>query len=72
VTQQSERSDTGKAREFAERASQRQTGIVREFWRFFRRERKWFLAPIVALLLVAGALVLLGGTSAAPLFYAIF
>ena len=72
MAQQADRGDARQAQEFAEQARRGRSGLVREFWGFLRRERKWWLTPIVVLLLGASALVLLGGTSVAPLIYAVF
>jgi hypothetical protein len=48
------------------------TGIVTEFWYFLSHTKKWWLLPIVAILLVFGALVFLSGTAAAPFIYTLF
>lgn len=72
LAQQPDRSDARRGQEFAEQAQRGRSGVLREFWSFLRRERKWWLTPIVLLLLGASALVLLGGTSVAPLIYAVF
>lgn len=72
MAQQPDGNETPESREFADRASRAQTGILRETLRFVRREQKWFLAPILLLLLAAGAFVLLTSTGAAPLIYALF
>ena len=48
------------------------TGIVTEFWHFLSHTKKWWLLPIVAILLVFGALVFLSGTAAAPFIYTLF
>jgi hypothetical protein len=51
---------------------QRQIGPLREFFDFLRDNKKWWLLPIVAVLLVFGALVLVSGTAAAPFIYTLF
>ena len=48
------------------------SGIVREFVDFLKDNKKWWLAPIVISILALGALVLLGGTAAAPFIYTLF
>ena len=59
--------------DFAAQASQRDGGgIVGEFWDFLKENKKWWLAPIVISVLGLGALVLLGGTAAAPFIYTLF
>ena len=50
----------------------RQAGIVGEFWGFLSHTKKWWLLPIVAVLLVFGLLVFLSGTAAAPFIYTLF
>jgi hypothetical protein len=59
--------------DFAAQASERKnSGIVSEFWDFLKDNKKWWLAPIVVSILLLGALVLLGGTAAAPFIYTLF
>ena len=57
---------------FSEMANAPQTGIIREFWDFLRFNKKWWLTPIVLVLLIVGVLVLLSSTAAAPFIYTIF
>ena len=58
--------------DFADQAAESRTGIVTEFWDFLKDNKKWWLAPIVISILGLGALVLLGGTAAAPFIYTLF
>ena len=58
--------------DFAREAEQAQPGIVREFWDFLRYNKKWWLTPIIIVLLLVGVLVILSGTAAAPFIYTIF
>jgi hypothetical protein len=53
-------------------ASQPQVGIVREFTAFLAHNKKWWLTPIIIMLLLLGVLVFLGGTGAAPWIYSLF
>jgi hypothetical protein len=47
--------------------------IVKEFWSFLRVRKKWWLAPIVILLLTLGLiLVLTEGSALAPFIYSLF
>jgi hypothetical protein len=39
---------------------------------FLSANKKWWLAPIVLAVLVIGALVVLGGSAAAPFIYTLF
>lgn len=57
---------------FTDLAEQRAPGVVGEFLRFMGERKKWWLAPIVGMLLLLGVLILLGGTGAAPFIYTLF
>ena len=47
--------------------------ILREFWAFLRVRKKWWLAPIVLVLLSLGILLVLAESSAlAPFIYSLF
>jgi Family of unknown function (DUF5989) len=47
--------------------------ILKEIWLFVRQSKKFWLLPIVASLLILGALLLFAQTSAlAPFIYTIF
>ncbi len=48
------------------------TGLVAEYWHFLKHHKKWWLLPILAVLLLVAGLVFLGGTAAAPFIYALF
>ncbi len=61
------KSDFEKAAETAGKSS-----LVGEFASFLKMTKKWWLAPIVALLLLFGLLIILGGTGAAPFIYTLF
>jgi hypothetical protein len=47
--------------------------ILSEFWDFLKVRKKWWLAPIVIILLLLGALIVLTeGSAVAPFIYTIF
>ena len=47
--------------------------LVREFWEFLRHRKKYWLLPIVVVLLMLGLIIVLTGHSAlAPFIYTIF
>ena len=60
------------AADFASQAEQPQPGILAEFWDFFLHNKKWWITPIIAVLLLMGLLILLSGTSVAPFIYTIW
>ncbi len=57
------------AREFQQQAAQPQIGLVAEFVDFLLHNKKWWLTPIILVLLGVGILVWLGGTGL-PFIYA--
>lgn len=48
------------------------SGTVVEFWQFLKHSKKWWLLPIVAILLLFGLLMVLSGSAAAPFIYTLF
>jgi hypothetical protein len=60
-------------KDFAEQAaSEDRSSLVGEFVEFLGENKKWWLAPIIVSILLLGALVLMGGTAAAPFIYTLF
>ena len=57
---------------FSTHANEAREGLLVELLDFVRHNRKYWLIPILAVLLALGALVLLGGTAAAPFIYTLF
>ena len=47
-------------------------GILGEFWEFLRTNKKWWLLPILVVVVLFGLLVLLAATGAAPFIYTLF
>lgn len=48
-------------------------GIVSELWAFMRARKKWWLLPIIIVLLLVGALMIFAqGSVLAPFIYTIF
>ncbi|HNY80797.1 MAG: DUF5989 family protein [Sedimentisphaerales bacterium] len=57
---------------FKRLAQEQRPSLLAEFWHFLKHNKKWWLLPIVLVLLLLGLIVLLAGTSAAPFIYTIF
>ena len=49
-----------------------QQSLVREFIDFLSANKKWWLLPIILVLLAVAALIFLSGTVAAPFIYTLF
>ncbi|MFH1730104.1 MAG: DUF5989 family protein [Planctomycetota bacterium] len=50
------------ANEFEQEAQGRRMSIIGEFWEFLKHNKKWWLLPILIVLLLMGILVLLSAT----------
>ena len=57
---------------FEARAAEKPRGVVAELLAFAVTTKKWWLTPIILVLLGLGLLVVLGGTAAAPFIYTLF
>ncbi len=58
--------------DFAKRLQKPRPSLAREFMEFLAANQKWWLLPIVVAVLLIGALVVLGGSAAAPFIYTLF
>ncbi len=48
-------------------------GLIGELWAFMRVRKKWWLLPIIVVLLLVGALLVFAqGSALAPFIYTIF
>lgn len=48
------------------------SGVVGEFWYFLNHSKKWWMLPILLVMLLVGGLIFLSGTAAAPFIYTLF
>lgn len=47
--------------------------FIKEFWAFIRARKRWWLAPVLILLVLIGILLVVGASSAiAPFIYSLF
>jgi len=47
-------------------------GLWSDLWGFLKENKKWWLLPIVVMLVLFGLLVFLSGTGVAPFIYTLF
>jgi hypothetical protein len=47
-------------------------GFLREFYLMLKHNKKWWITPIVIVLLIFGLLIILGGSTYAPFIYTLF
>ena len=72
MNEQNQHEQETKGKEFSREAQAGQAGFFAEFWDFLLHNKKWWITPIVIVLLLVGVLVMLGGTAAAPFIYTLF
>ena len=47
--------------------------LIKEFFLFIKQEKKWWLVPLISVLLLVGALIVFAGSSPlAPFIYPLF
>jgi hypothetical protein len=61
-----------KPNSFEQAGSDRQSGLIGEFCQFLLYNKKFWIAPLLVVLLGMGLLIMLGGTAAAPFIYTLF
>jgi hypothetical protein len=57
---------------FTEMKPARERGVLAEFFGLLMENKKYWMLPIILLLLAFGVLVILSGSSAAPFIYTLF
>lgn len=57
---------------FSELPTESRGGVLREFWLLLKHNKKYWMLPLIVLLLALGLLIILGGSAAAPLIYRLF
>jgi hypothetical protein len=67
-----EQQKTSAADKLAEQAQMKSSGPLVELWDFLKHNKKWWLVPVILVLLLMGALLVLGATGAAPFIYTLF
>ena len=50
----------------------RRRSFIAELFDFIMSNKAYFIAPVILVLLLVGALIILGGTKAAPFIYTLF
>ena len=64
--------DNSQKHEFLEASKEKEGNLVSELIGFMSENKKWWLSPIIAILLLLGALIFLGGSGIAPFIYTLF
>ncbi|HYJ34017.1 MAG TPA: DUF5989 family protein [Candidatus Binatia bacterium] len=59
-------------REFDRMASAKSGNLFGEVWAFLGHNKKWWLLPLIVVLVLVGALIVLSTTAVAPFIYTLF
>lgn len=59
-------------KQFLEQSRAPRPSLWREVWQLLREHKKWWLTPIVIVMLLLGFVALFAGGSAAPFIYTLF
>jgi len=46
--------------------------LLRDLWGFLKERKKWWLAPMIVMLLLIGLLIFSSGSAIAPFIYTLF
>jgi len=57
---------------FEQLSKEKRPSLIGEFWEFLKHNKKWWLIPIIFILLVLGILVLMSSSALAPFIYPLF
>jgi hypothetical protein len=57
---------------FEQLSKETRSSLAGEFWQFLKYNKKWWLLPIILILLVLGILVLMSSSALAPFIYPLF
>jgi len=58
--------------EFEREAQGKRQSFLSEFAHFLMENKKWWMIPIIAVLVLVGALLIVGGSGVAPFIYTLF
>jgi hypothetical protein len=58
--------------EFLKASQAKDSNLIAEFTGFMKENKKWWLAPILIVLLALGTLAMVGGSGVAPFIYSLF
>ena len=58
--------------DFARLARNRSPGFLNELWQFVRATGKWWLVPVLTVLLILGVFMILSASGFAPFIYTLF
>ncbi len=64
--------DKPPTKRFEQASEEKQDNLLQEIWGMLRENRKYWMIPLIVVLLLFGLLIVLGSTGAAPFIYTLF
>ena len=64
--------EKNKRTEFETAGGEKDAGLFREFLGLMKQNKKYWLIPLILILVLLGVIVILGSTAAAPFIYTLF
>lgn len=61
-----------KKQSFEEAGAGKESSLIGEFTAMLKQNKKYWLIPLIVLLVLLGVLIILGSTAAAPFIYTLF
>jgi len=61
-----------KQNEFLQESQAERASFLSDYFAFLKRTRKWWMLPVLVVVLLFGLLVVLSATGAAPFIYTLF
>lgn len=65
-------SESGESKSFEQAGAKQDIGFIQEIVELLKHNKKYWMIPIFIILLLFGAILILGATSAAPFIYTLF
>ena len=72
MTQQLQNPDKKPVDDFERLADEKNPGIIAEFIDFLKHNKRWWLTPIILVLLLVGVLVIASSSAVAPFLYTLW
>jgi hypothetical protein len=72
MTTNADNEKNNQANEFARAGEARRPSFISEYIYLLKTNKKWWMLPLIFLLLAFGALMILSSTGAAPFIYTLF
>ena len=72
MTEDTKLQDQQTSEDFERQAEEAPPGLIAEFWDFLLHNKKWWLTPIILVILLVGGLIMLSGSVVAPFIYPAF